>query len=120
MVVALPALYAIGALFAAVVLRFGDVSPMVQVVRGVFTALCGMSFPIVVLPDLARTVALTLPPTYLIADLRAVMLNGVGLGRLLGDFAILLGMGAVLAVLAVAAFRNTEQYARRGGRLAQY
>ena len=120
MVVALPALYAIGALFAAVVLRFGDVSPMVQVVRGVFTALCGMSFPIVVLPDLARTVALTLPPTYLIADLRAVMLNGVDLGRLLGDFAILAGMGAVLAVLAVAAFRNTEQYARRGGRLAQY
>ena len=119
-VVALPALYAIGALFAAVVLRFGDVSPMVQVVRGVFTALCGMSFPIVVLPDLARTVALTLPPTYLIADLRAVMLSGVDLGRLLGDFAILVGMGAVLAVLAVAAFRNTEQYARRGGRLAQY
>jgi ABC-2 type transport system permease protein len=119
-VVALPALYAIGALFAAVVLRFGDVSPMVQVVRGVFTALCGMSFPIVVLPDLARTVALTLPPTYLIADLRAVMLGGVDLGRLLGDFAILLGMGVVLAMLAVVAFWNTESYARRGGRLAQY
>ena len=119
-IVALPALYAIGALFAAVVLRFGDVSPFVQVVRGVFTALCGMSFPIVVLPDLARTVALSLPPTYLIADLRAVMLNGADLGRIVGDLGILTAMGAVLALLAVVAFRNTEQYARRGGRLAQY
>jgi ABC-2 type transport system permease protein len=119
-VVALPALYAIGALFASVVLRFGDVSPLVQAVRGVFTALCGMSFPIVVLPDLARSVALTLPPTYLIADLRAVMLNGVDIGRILGDLGILAGMGAVLAVLAVATFRSTERFARRGGRLAQY
>jgi len=119
-IVGVPALYAIGALFAAVVLRFGDVSPLVQAVRGVFTALCGMSFPIVVLPDLAQTVAWSLPPTYLIADLRAVMLGGVGLGRILGDLGILAAMGAVLALLAMFAFRRTELYARRGGQLAQY
>lgn len=119
-VVGVPALYAIGALFAAVVLRFGDVSPLVQAVRGVFTALCGMSFPIVVLPDLARTVALSLPPTYLIADLRAVLLGGTELGRIVGDLGILAAMGAVLAGLAVVAFRRTELYARRGGQLAQY
>jgi len=119
-VVGVPALYAIGALFAAVVLRFGDASALVQAVRGVFTALCGMSFPIVVLPDWAQTVALTLPPTYLIADLRAVLLSGSELGRVIGDLGILAAMGAVLALLAIAAFRNTEQYARRGGRLAQY
>ena len=119
-VVGVPALYSIGALFAAVVLRFGDASALVQAVRGVFTALCGMSFPIVVLPDWAQTVALSLPPTYLIADLRSVLLTGADLGRLIGDFGILAGMGAVLSILAVVAFRRTEQYARRGGRLAQY
>ena len=119
-VVGVPALYAIGALFASVVLRFGDVHAMVQGVRGVFTALCGMSFPIVVLPEWAQTIALSLPPTYLIADLRAVLLNGSEIGRLVGDLAILAGMGALLAVLAAVAFRRTEQYARRGGRLAQY
>ena len=119
-VVGVPALYAIGALFAAIVLRFGDASALVQAVRGVFTAVCGMSFPIVVLPDWAQTVALTLPPTYLIADLRAVLLSGSEIGRLIGDFGILAAMGAVLASLAILAFRHTEQYARRGGRLAQY
>ncbi|MGH2428329.1 MAG: ABC transporter permease [Candidatus Limnocylindria bacterium] len=119
-IVGVPALYAIGALFASVVLRFGDVHALVQGVRGLFTAVCGMSFPIVVLPDWAQTIALSLPPTYLIADLRAVLLAGAGLGRIAGDLLVLAGMGAVLSVLAVLAFAHTERYARRGGRLAQY
>lgn len=118
--VGVPALYAIGALFAAVVLRFGQVHALVQGVRGLFTAVCGMSFPIVVLPDWAQVVALSLPPTYLIADLREVLLIGSGLGRIVGDLAILAAMGAVLACLAIIAFGRTEQFARRGGRLAQY
>jgi ABC-2 type transport system permease protein len=101
--VGIPALYAIGALFAAVVLRFGEVSALVQGVRGLFTAVCGMSFPIVVLPDLAQRVALSLPPTYLIADLRAVLLTGAEMGAIAGDLLILAAMDA-----------------RRGGRLAQY
>lgn len=119
-ILAVPALYGLGALFAAVVLRFGEVNAMVQGVRGVFTVLCGMSFPIVILPDWARTVALTLPPTYLIADLRSVLLAGAGLVELLPDLAILLGLGIGLCLLAVVAFRRTERHARRGGSLAQY
>jgi len=119
-VVGVPALYAIGALFAAVVLRFGEVSSLVQAVRGLFTAVCGMSFPIVVLPEWAQVVALSLPPTYLIADLRAVLLAGAGIGQVLGDLAILTAMGVLLALLAIFAFGRTERYARRGGRLAQY
>ena len=118
--VGVPALYAIGALFAAVVLRFGQVHALVQGVRGLFTAVCGMSFPIVVLPEWAQVVALSLPPTYLIADLREVLLIGSGLGRIAGDLAVLAAMGLLLALLAIHAFRRTEQFARRGGRLAQY
>jgi ABC-2 type transport system permease protein len=89
-------------------------------VRGLFTAVCGMSFPIVVLPDWAQTVALSLPPTYLIADLRSVLLAGAEIGQVVGDLAILAAMGVVLAILAYVAFRRTELHARRGGRLAQY
>jgi ABC-2 type transport system permease protein len=118
--VAVPALYGLGALFAAVVLRFGEVHALVQAVRGVFTALCGMSFPIIVLPELARSVALALPPTYLIADLRAVLLSGAHLAQLLPDLAILLSIGLVLCAAAIVAFARTERFARRGGSLAQY
>jgi ABC-2 type transport system permease protein len=118
--VAVPALYGLGALFASVVLRFGEVSALVQGVRGVFTVFCGMSFPLVILPEWARAVALSLPPTYLIADLRKTLLIGADVGAVVGDLAVLLTMGLLLCALAVVAFRRTERYARQGGSLAQY
>jgi len=118
--VAVPALYGLGALFAAVVLRFGEVSALVQTVRGVFTVFCGMTFPIVILPEWARAVALALPPTYLIGDLRKVLLNGSDLASLIPELAILATLGLALCGFAVVAFRRTERYARRGGTLASY
>jgi ABC-2 type transport system permease protein len=117
---AVPALYGLGALFAAVVLRFGEVSALVQGVRGVFTVFCGMTFPIIILPEWARAVALSLPPTYLIGDLREVLLRGASLTGLVPDLAVLLTGGVVLCGLAIVAFRRTERYASRGGTLAQY
>jgi ABC-2 type transport system permease protein len=118
--VAVPALYGLGALFAAVVLRFGEVHAMVQGVRGLFTVFCGMSFPIVILPDWAHRVALTLPPTYLIGDLRNVLLDSSSIIGVLPDLAILLGLGILISAAAVVVFRRTERHARRGGTLAQY
>jgi ABC-2 type transport system permease protein len=115
-----PALYGLGALFAAVVLRFGEVSAMVQTVRGVFTVFCGMTYPIVVLPEWGRAVALTLPPTYLIGGLRSVLLAEADLVSLVPELAITLALGLLLCGAAVVAFRRTERYARRGGSLAQY
>ena len=117
---AVPALYGLGALFAAVVLRFGEVSALVQAVRGVFTVFCGMTFPIIILPEWARTIALSLPPTYLIGDLREVLLKGASLAALVPDLAVLLSGGLLLCALAIVAFRRTERYARQGGTLAQY
>jgi ABC-2 type transport system permease protein len=117
---AVPALYGMGALFASVVLRFGEVSALVQAVRGVFTVFCGMTYPIIILPEWGRAVALILPPTYLIGDLRRVLLAGADLARLVPDLAILLALGLFLCGLAIVAFRRTERYARRGGSLASY
>ena len=70
---------------------------MVQTVRGVFTVFCGMTFPIIILPVWAKAVALSLPPTYLIGDLRAVLLKGSDFVSLVPELAILAadGPGAV-------------------------
>ena len=117
---AVPALYGLGALFSAAVLRLGEVLGAVQMVRGLFTVFCGMTFPIVVLPEWARTIAELLPPTYLIAGVRAALLAGADLAELGPGLAVLLALGAALCGIAVVAFRWTEAYARRGGSLAQY
>jgi ABC-2 type transport system permease protein len=118
--IGVPALYGLGALFASVVLRFGEVSALVQAVRGLFTVFCGMSFPIIVLPEWGRAIALSLPPTYLIGSLRRVLLIGSDLASIVPDLAILLALGLGLCGVAIVAFRRTERYARRGGSLASY
>jgi ABC-2 type transport system permease protein len=117
---ALPALYAIGALFAAGVLRFGEIGPIVQLIRGVFVLTCGITFPVLMLPGWAQTLAWVLPPTYIVQDIRAVLLRGLGLGDIAGDIAITVGLSALLAAFAIATFRVLERSARRNGMLGRY
>jgi ABC-2 type transport system permease protein len=117
---ALPALYAIGALFAAGVLRFGEIGPIVQLIRGLFVLTCGITFPVLMLPGWAQTLAWVLPPTYIVQDIRAVLLRGLGLGDIAGDIAITVGLSALLAAFAIATFRILERSARRNGMLGRY
>src|SRR5439155_2164123 len=86
--VALPAMYAIGTLFAAGVLRYGEISPIVQIVRGTFVIACGITFPVAMLPAWAQTGAAVLPPTYIVSDIRAAILQSVALPGLVGDLAV--------------------------------
>lgn len=117
---ALPALYAIGSLFAAGVLRFGEIGPIVQLIRGVLVLTCGITFPVLMLPGWAQSLAWALPPTYIVQDIRAVLLRGLGLGEIAGDLAITMGLSAILAALAIATFRVLEHSARRNGMLGRY
>jgi ABC-2 type transport system permease protein len=117
---ALPALYAIGALFAAGVLRFGEIGPIVQLVRGVLVLTCGITFPVVMLPGWAQSVAWVLPPTYIVQDIRAVLLQGLGLGDIAVDLLITAGLTVLLAAFAIFTFRLLERSARRNGMLGRY
>jgi hypothetical protein len=79
-----------------------------------------MTFPLVVLPGPAQALAKWLPPTYVIGDLRQVLLGSGAVHGLAVDLGIVLGMGLFLCAAAVFAFSATERHARRGGSLAQY
>ena len=119
-VLTVPAMYGIGALFATVALRSGEIGSLVQFVRGFFSLFCGITYPIVVLPDWARAIAQVLPPTYFVADARAVLLAGAALGDLLSDLGILLALGLAACALAAFAFTVAERGARCTGMLARY
>jgi ABC-2 type transport system permease protein len=120
LLLATPTLLAMGAFFAALVLRLRDIGAIAQSARGLFQVLCGMTFPIVVLPDWARQVALTLPPTYAIADIRLALLSAASLASLVPDLLVMAVMAVVLAGTALLVFRWTESSGRRTGSLAQY
>ncbi len=115
-----PALFAIGGLFAASVVRLGEVRASVQAARGVVQVLCGVTFPIVVLPGLARDAALALPPTHVISSIRAVVLAGSDLAQVLPDIVFLLASGAILGICAVVVFGRLERSAKRLGTLGQF
>jgi ABC-2 type transport system permease protein len=119
-VLAIPALYAIGALFAASVLRFGEVAPIVQLIRGVFVLACGITFPVAMLPVWAQVFAWLMPPTYIVEDIRRVLLRGADLIDLTPHIVIVLTLAIVTAALAVLVFRFLETSARRTGMLSRF
>jgi ABC-2 type transport system permease protein len=116
----LPAMYAMGSLFGAGVLRFGEIGPAVQFVRGALSLLCGITFPIVMLPGWAQSVSSGMPPTYLVGGIRSVLLQGAGPLDLLPTVGILLGLAVVFGALAIVVFRLLEASARRSGMLGRY
>ena len=119
-VLGVPALYAIGTLFAASVLRFGEVGPVVQLIRGMFVLACGITFPLAMLPQWAQVWAKLLPPTYIVDDIRRVLLQGETIADVAGDIAIVLSLAVLTAILAVAVFRYLETSARRSGMLGRF
>jgi len=119
-VLGVPALYAIGALFAASVLRFGEVGPIVQLIRGMFVLACGITFPVAMLPLWAQVWAWLMPPTYIVDDIRRLLLQGAALGDLVPHLAIVLSMASLVAVLAIFVFRYLETSARRTGMLGRF
>ena len=119
-VLGIPALDAIGAHFAASVLRFGEVAPVVQLIRGMFVLACGITFPVSMLPLWAQVWAKILPPTYIVDDIRRILLRGDTIADVAGDVAIVLSLAVVTGILAVAVFRYLEMSARRTGMLGQF
>ena len=119
-ILGVPALYAIGTLFAASVLRFGEVAPIVQLIRGMFVLACGITFPVAMLPVWAQVWAWLMPPTYIVEDLRRVLLQGAGLGEVAPHIAIVLTIAMLTALLAIAVFRFLETSARRSGMLGRF
>ncbi len=115
-----PALYAIGTLFAASVLRFGEVGPVVQLIRGMFVLACGITFPVAMLPQWAQVWAWLMPPTYIVDDVRRILLRGANLVDVGPHIAIVLTIAALIALLAVFVFHALETSARRSGMLGRY
>ena len=115
-----PSMYAIGALFGAGVLRFGEIGPAVQFTRGALSMLCGITFPIAMLPGWAQATAATMPPTHIVDGMRSALLRSAGPADLLPLATTLLGLAAVFSVLAIVVFRRLEASARRSGMFGRY
>jgi ABC-2 type transport system permease protein len=115
-----PAMYAMGSLFGAAVLRFGEIGPAVQFTRGTLSLLCGITFPLVMLPAWALSAATVMPPTYIVDSIRNALLKDATPLDLLPSVAALVSLAVAFSILAVLTFRWMERSARRTGMLGRY
>lgn len=87
------------------------------VAQGVLLVVSGVYYPVEVLPGWMQAVATVSPATYVLEGARAAILEGAGIGDLLGELSALVVIGAVAVPLGLALFGAGERYAKRHGKL---
>ena len=68
--------------------------------------LSGMMFPVESMPTILQWVSAIIPPRYYIEAMRKLMIMGVGIGDVMREVGILLGMTVVLLTVALATFKQ--------------
>lgn len=117
---ATPVLFALGALFSAVSVYVRNFAGLAQTIQGVLTVLCGVTYPLAVLPRWARALSQTLPPTHIISGLRTAALASGGLSAVYEQIAWLLAAAVVIGIFAVVIMRMTLAAARVSGRMGMF
>lgn len=116
----LPAVYGFGMLFASLILWAKEANAAVNVARGSMMILCGITFPISIMPNWMQILAKGLPFTYGIAAARQVMLNGDSIRKASFNIGMCLLEGLILIVLGVVAFKFTERKVKESGSLERF
>lgn len=90
---------------------------MVFVIQSVLLLVSGVYYTVDVLPGWMQVISQFSPATYVLNGVRAGLIDGVGIGQLLGNVWPLLISGVVLIPAGLWAFGVAERYAKRTGKL---
>ena len=106
--------------FSAVTVRFREPGMLVQVMRTLFSILCGLQFPLAVLPGAVERFGRWIPLTRFVDLVRAVVIQGATLGDHAASVAYLVGSGIVMIALGTLAFNIVRVSVRRNGLVSGY
>lgn len=116
----IPVLFGLGALVGVSVMRIRDSSGVNSALRGLVAILCGITYPIAVLPGWVRPVSRALPVTQVLDTLRSAVLSQAALASVWNRSLILLVMGGAIGAMAALLLRMTLRSVQRTGRLGQF
>lgn len=119
-VASVPVLFALGGLVGVLVMRVRDSAGVNSAIRGLVGILCGITYPIAVLPEWVRPISEAVPITHVLDALRFAVLNNGALAELRSRALVLLAFALVIGALAMVLFRLTMLSVRRTGRLGQF
>jgi ABC-2 type transport system permease protein len=120
LLVGLIPLFGIGFLFAGFVVRFKEPYIFTQIVNLLFATLTGTYYPVTLLPYWVQLLSGTLPQTYVIDDMRKIVLANQTLVSLYGSIFILLALAVAYPTLGYAIFKHIEKRAGVTGEFSKY
>jgi ABC-2 type transport system permease protein len=120
LLVGLIPLFGIGFLFAGFVIRFKEPYIFVQTVTLLFATFTGTYYPVTFLPYWAQLLSQVLPQTYVIDDMRRIVLANQTLVNLYGSIFILLALALAYPTLGYAVFKQVEKRAGVTGEFSKY
>jgi ABC-2 type transport system permease protein len=120
LVISIPAIMGLSALVSVIVMRFRDSNGINAAARGLVGILCGVTYPLAVLPGWIHPVSWSIPVTSVIDSLRAAVLEGHGASDLAGQLVLLGLAGVATGALGIWALGASLRTLARNGRLGQY
>ena len=120
LLVGLIPLFGIGFLFAGFVIRFKEPYVFTQMVNLIFATLTGTYYPVAFLPYWAQFLSGILPQTYVIDDMRRIVLANQTLVSLYGSIFVLLALALAYPMIGYAVFKQIEKKAGVTGEFSKY
>lgn len=112
-------IYGFGMVFGSLVLAAKEVNGFVFLARGLITILCGVSFPIAVLPRGIQAVSQWIPMTHSITAVRLIIRGG-GMGDIAPHLRFLAGSGVLLILLGLGVFEIVQRRMLAAGTVGRY
>jgi len=113
-------LFGIGFLFAGFVVRFKEPYIFIQIANLIFATLTGTYYPVTFLPYWVQLLSGVLPQTYVIDDMRRIVIANQTLVNLYGSIFILLSLALAYPLIGYAVFRKIEKRAAVTGEFSKY
>lgn len=114
------ALYGLGFFYSGLVMLLKEAQSVVGLGNEVIMALCGVTYPLAVLPGWAGALGKALPLSWALKVLRGVLLEGRGWEAMRGDLLVLALFAVLTPAAGFACFAALERVARRRGTLGEY
>jgi len=113
-------LFGIGFLFAGFVLRFKEPYIFTQILNLLFATLTGTYYPVSLLPYWVQFLSGALPQTYVIEDMRRIVLANQTLVDIYGSMFVLLALALAYPTFGYAVFKQLEKKASITGEFSKY
>jgi ABC-2 type transport system permease protein len=117
---AIPSVYGLGFAFASVVITVKEANAFVFLIRGIVMVFCGITYPLMMLPEWMQSAAQWLPQTYVIHAMRTAALSTEGFAGIANDLKMMTIFGVVWLVIGYVLFVVMERRARQTGAIGQY